>query len=157
MPAFVMPAKKKVRARPEKLRKGSLVKGVSSVLPADLLDEPHFKEKLTELIRGYAGIYILYSGTGLYYIGLARSLYTRLKQHTKDSHRGKWDGFAIYRINQVRYLKDIESLLIRIVNPPGNSVSGHFHRDADMTRMLREIARMQKRRIRAIGRALGTK
>ena len=134
--------------------KGALVKGVSPRLPIDLLEEPTFKQGLQEITRGFSGIYLLYKRDKLYYIGLAKNLYWRLLGHTKNKNRGKWDSFAIFRVGRVRYLKDIESLLLRAARPPGNSVSGHFHRDADLTKVLKEIRREQMRRLRRIGRAL---
>lgn len=142
------------RAGKKKSSKGALVKGVSARLPVELLDEPTFKRGLEEITRGYSGIYFLYKRKSLYYIGLARNLYGRLVGHTKDKHRGKWDSFAIFRVGRVRYLKDIESLLLRAAQPPGNSVSGHFHHDADLTKVLKRIRGEQMRRLKRIGKVL---
>jgi len=138
----------------KKSSKGALVKGVSARLPIDLLEDPTFKVGLQEITRGYSGIYLLYKHKTLYYIGLAKNLYWRLHGHTKNKHRGKWDSFAIFRVGRVRYLKDIESLLLRAARPPGNRVGGHFHRDADLTEVLKKIRRQQVRRLKRIGRAL---
>jgi len=142
------------KKRRQKSTKGALVKGVSRKLPVSLLDEPSFREGLQEITRDYSGIYLLYKRKRLYYVGLASNLYWRLKGHTRNRHRGKWDSFAIFRVGRVRYLKDIESILLRVANPPGNAVSGHFHRDADLTRVLKRIQREQTRRLDKIRRAL---
>ena len=82
------------------------------------------------------GIYVLYRGRNVYYVGLSkRSIRGRLRSHFKSRrHRGKWDRFSFYQIGRVRYIKDVESLLLRIVRPPGNSVSGKFRRRYDMSR-----------------------
>ena len=138
----------------KKSNKGALVKGVSGRLPVDLLDEHSFKLGLQEITRGYSGIYLLYKRKTLYYVGLATNLYWRLLGHTKDKHRGKWDSFAIFRVGRVRYLKDIESLLLRVARPPGNSVTGHFHRDGDLTKVLRKIQSEQMRRLNRIKKVL---
>lgn len=134
--------------------KGALVRGVSARLPVELLDEPTFRQGLQEITRGYSGLYFLYKRKTLYYIGLARNLYWRLVSHTKNKHKNKWDSFAIFRVGRVRYLKDVESLLLRAARPPGNSVSGHFRRDADLTKVLKKIRREQMRRLRRIGKVL---
>lgn len=105
-------------------------------------------------MRGYSGLYVLYRRNSLYYIGLAKDLFGRLHNHTKDKHNGYWDRFAIYRITRVRYLKDIESLLLRVANPPGNAVTGNFHRDADVTNVLRRIQRQQTRTLNRIKKVL---
>ena len=137
-----------------KSTKGALIKGVSQQLPRELLFEATFREELRGLMRGYSGLYVLYKRRSLYYIGLARDLFWRLHSHTKDKHRKKWDRFAIYRIARVRYLKDIESLLLRVANPPGNAVAGKFHRDADVTKVLRKIQRQQTRTLNRIKKVL---
>lgn len=134
--------------------KGALVKGVSAKLPIDLLDEPTFKHGLQEITRGYSGLYFLYKRNTLYYIGLAKNLYWRLVSHSKNKHKGHWDSFAIFRVGRVRYLKDIESLLLRAARPPGNSVSGNFHRDANLTKVLKGIRAEQMRRLKRIGKVL---
>lgn len=141
----------------KKSSKGALVKGVSARLPIELLDEPTFKQGLQDITRGYSGIYLLYRRKRLYYIGLAKNLYWRLLGHAKNRHKGKWDSFAIFRVGRVRYLKDIESILLRVARPPGNSVSGHFHRDADLTKVLKKIQAEQMRRLGRIKKGLATK
>lgn len=151
VPAEHRKAATKVRRKPTK---GALIKGVSQQLPRELLFEPTFREELRGLMRGYSGLYVLYKRNRLYYIGLARDLFWRLHSHTRDRHRNNWDRFAIYRIARVRYLKDIESLLLRVARPPGNSVSGNFHRDADVTKVLRKIQRQQTRTLNRIKKVL---
>ena len=110
-----------------KIIKGSLIKGMSNNLPSDILTDPIFKKKLRELLRGYAGIYALYGGERLYYVGLARNLHGRVKRHFKDRHRGKWDHFKIFRIQNVRYLRDIETLMHHIADTEGNMSEGLSH------------------------------
>ena len=151
------PQKKPTSVKPSRKRdssNGAFVKGVSARLPLDLLHEPTFKQGLQEITRGYSVIYFLYKRKKLYYIGLAKNLYWRLVGHTKNKHKGHWDSFAIFRVGRVRYLKDVETLLLRAANPPGNSVSGNFHRDANLTKVLKRIRSEQMRRLKKIGKAL---
>jgi hypothetical protein len=107
-------------------------------------------------MRGFAGVYALYSGEHLYYVGLANDLYNRLRWNTKNRHRGKWDRFAIFRVRRVRLLKDMETLLLQVAEPPGNSVSGHLHRDADLTRV-QKVLRENKRRLNRLSKAFQSK
>src|SRR6476620_10740378 len=46
--------------------------------------------------RFQRGIYVLYDDYGPYYVGLTRvgTLGSRLKQHRRDQHAGKWDRFS---------------------------------------------------------------
>ena len=143
---------KKPRRKPSK---GALIKGMSERLPISLLDINDFREGLKEIMAGYAGVYALYRGKRLHYVGLASNLFWRLHRHTRDRHKGKWNHFSIFRISRVSYLKDIETLLLRVAVPKGNRVTGHVHRDANLSRVLRNIAREQTRSLKRIRRVIG--
>ena len=134
--------------------KGALIKGMSRNLPSDILIDPVFKKKLRELLRGYAGIYALYKGERLYYVGLARNLHGRVRWHLKDRHAGKWDYFKIFRIQRVRFLKDIETLVQHIVKPKGNRAKGGVPKDSDLNYVLREVLQEYEKRIKPLKKAL---
>ena len=123
-------------------------------IPIQLLGDLSFQEGLEKIMRGYAGVYALYRGRRLYYVGLATNLYNRLRWHTKNKHKGKWDQFAIFRVRRVHYLKDMETLLLQVAVPPGNSFTGRLHRDADLTRVLRGVLRENRLRLNRLRKVL---
>jgi hypothetical protein len=127
---------------------------MSRRLPSEILDSDVFADHLRKMMRRYAGIYALYREKRLYYVGLTRNLLNRIKWHLKDRHGGKWDSFIIFRIQRVHYLKDIETLIHRLVDTPGNRQKGKVPRDADLNRALREVLAEHKRAIRGIEKAL---
>ncbi len=92
------------------------------------------------------GIYVLYKEDDIYYIGLSKSsLRTRIRSHfLKDRHNGKWDRFSFYQIGRTKYIKDIESLLIRICKPPGNGVAGRFNKKYDLSRITKDEIKDRK-------------
>ncbi len=94
-----------------------------------------YREALGRKDRG-RGIYVLYRKGRVYYIGLSTSsMRSRLRSHaTRDRHAGKWDTFSFYQVRRGKYIKDIESLLLRVFRPSGNKVSGRFHRKYNVTR-----------------------
>lgn len=149
-----MPARRP-RLRKSKSNKGALIKGMSRRLSAELLDDPLFRHSLRGIMRGYAGIYGLYHGKQLYYTGLTKNLLGRIRWHRKDRHRGKWDHFVIFRIQRVRYLKDIETLILNLTEPPGNRVKGKVPRDGDLNRVLRSSLAEYRKRIRGYTKSLG--
>jgi hypothetical protein len=155
MPKDADGAQKKARRRRKRRNsfKGALIKGMTRRLPIQLLGDLSFQEGLEKIMRGYAGVYALYRAKRLYYVGLATNLYNRLRWHTKDKHKGKWDQFAIFRVRRVHYLKDMETLLLQVAVPPGNSLSGHLHRDADLTRVLRGVLRENRLRLNRLSKA----
>jgi len=85
-----------------------------------------YPEEVKALIRRRSGIYALYRRDKLYYVGLANNLMLRLKQHLRDRHNGVWDRFGVYLTVHNEHIKELESLLLRILNPPGNKQSGKF-------------------------------
>jgi hypothetical protein len=146
------PTRRKARGRAT--GKGALIKGMTKRLPHEILDNRLFERRLREIMRGYAGIYALYRRSKLYYVGLTRNLFGRVRWHLKDRHAGKWDSFVIFRIKRVNYLKDIETLLTQVVQTPGNRVKGKVPRDADINRVLKDILREENKEIRKISKAL---
>ena len=105
----------------------------------NVLDE--YRGVVQEMIRGKAGVYALYRREKLYYIGLARNLMGRLRQHMQDRHNGRWDRFSVYLTGSSEHMKELESLMLRIVDPPGNKVKGKFSRSEDLRRTLNKNIR----------------
>lgn len=138
----------------KKTTKGALIKGMSKRLPSEILDNPVFKKRLKEIMKGYSGIYALYRMNRLYYVGLTTNLLGRINWHLRDRHAGKWDHFVIFRIKRVDYLKDIETLITHLVELPGNRVKGKVPRDADISRILREILTQHSKQMKEIAKAL---
>jgi hypothetical protein len=91
-----------------------------------------FKTKTTKIPHSKsdpngAGIYALYNNHGLYYVGLTDySLRGRIQKHTQDHHKGKWERFSWYHIPKLTLTKDIETILLSIIDPKGNRVKGKF-------------------------------
>ena len=97
-----------------------------------------YKYALGKKNRGI-GIYILYRGKKVYYIGLSKSsLRSRIRKHAlRDHHKGHWNNFSFYQIGRKKYIKDIESLLLRVFRPKGNRVGGKFRKNYNLAKRLR--------------------
>jgi hypothetical protein len=112
-------------------------------LSAKFLDQ--YRDIIRERIRGRHGIYALYKNDRLHYVGLAKNLSSRLNAHLRDRHKGKWDTFSVYITIESHHIRELESLLLRIAGPKGNSVTGKLTRSQDLKRELRNEA-MRRRR-----------
>ncbi len=108
-------------------------------------------------MKGYSGIYALYRKDRLHYVGLTANLLGRINRHLNDRHANKWDGFVIFRIKRVDYLKDIETLITHLIEIPGNRVKGKVPRDADINRLLQVILREHRSEMKDIEKALRRK
>src|ERR1700722_2365049 len=81
-------------------------------------------EQRQDIIRQYVrhrqGVYALYRRGEIYYVGLASNLRSRLAHHMKDRHQDSWDRFSVYVTIGDSHIREMESLIIRILKPPGN-------------------------------------
>jgi hypothetical protein len=92
------------------------------------------QEIVREYVRHRQGIYALYRRGKIYYVGLASNLRSRLAHHLKDRHRESWDRFSVYITIGVSHMRELESLILRIVKPPGNKQKGKFAKSEDLYR-----------------------
>lgn len=100
---------------------------------------------ITELVGNSPGIYALYDGNELYYVGKSAGLKKRVKQHLKDRHYASWTHFSLYLVRRSEHIHEIESLIVRIANPEGNRV---MPRGKSSGQMLKELKSMIKERQR---------
>ena len=72
----------------------------------------------------------------IYYVGLASSLRSRLADHLRDHHHGKWDQFDLYviRKGKAKYLRELEALLIRVAKPTANKTEPKFVKHNNVTK-----------------------
>jgi hypothetical protein len=98
-------------------------------------------EQRQDIIRQYVrhrhGVYALYRRDEIYYVGLASNLRSRLAHHMKDRHQDSWDRFSVYVTIGDRHIREMESLIIRILKPPGNKQKGKFANSEDLRRRFR--------------------
>ena len=96
-------------------------------------------------IKGRNGVYALYKGEKLYYVGLATNLRGRLKSHLRDRHGESWDRFSVYLTIGDSHLKEMESLLLRIARPSGNRQIGKFVKCENLkTRFTADVKTLQR-------------
>lgn len=106
-------------------------------------------ERHQDIIRDYVrrrhGVYALYRKDRLYYVGLARNLQSRLQAHLRDRHGKSWDRFSVYLTIGDSHIREIESLILKIVKPRGNVQVGRFAKAENLlSRLKRDIRRKQK-------------
>lgn len=106
-------------------------------------------EKYQDAVRDYVrrrhGVYALYRRDKLYYVGLASNLRSRLKTHLKDRHGKSWDRFSVYLTIGDSHMKELESLILRMVKPAGNRMRGSFARSEDLRKALARDIRLEHR------------
>ena len=120
----------------KRTRRGALVSQYLEGISRTALAE--YQRFFREQARRRNGVYALYRKKKLYYVGLARDLRGRLRTHLRDKHGESWDRFSIYLTVGDDHIKELESLVLRIVRPSGNRQGGKF---AKAQNLRREFAR----------------
>ena len=92
---------------------------------------------LRDLVGRSHGVYSLYKRDRLYYVGLASNLRGRLDQHLRDRHNGLWDNFSVYLTIESGFMKELESLVLRIAEPKGNKQRGKFAKAQSLLKTLK--------------------
>jgi hypothetical protein len=137
--------------------KGQLVFQHLEKISRKLLED--YPELVKEVAKGQNGIYALYRGDKLYYVGLAKNLRSRLTTHLKDRHGKTWDRFSIYLTLSDKHLKELESLVLRIASPKGNVIAGKFIKSENLLKTVRRRIRevQRKERFDIIGKDIEEK
>lgn len=115
--------------------RGQLVQSFAENISANLLEQ--HRDTVNLVIGRKSGVYVLSKEGKPYYVGLASELPQRLNHHLKDRHAGNWDRFNFYAIRKQKYLRDLESILIRVAKPEGNRQRGGFGKNKNLRRKLR--------------------
>jgi len=134
--------------------RGSLIKGVLENIPSESFEI--IAESINDTMKGESGIYALYDNQKLYYVGLAKNLKSRVKKHRKDRHAKKWNKFSIYIIKKTKFLKDVETILLRVIDPKGNKVKGKIPKLKSLQKVLineTKKAELEAKRMRQEARA----
>lgn len=92
---------------------------------------------IREYVKGKRGVYALYRGKRLYYVGLASNLRSRLRAHLSDRHSEAWDHFSLYLTEGDEHLRELEALVLRITMPVGNRAKSKFTKSQDLRRYFR--------------------
>jgi hypothetical protein len=120
----------------KKSSRGLLVRAYAEDISAGLLEK--HGDTVKTVIGKKSGLYVLTKDGAPYYIGLASKLPSRLNHHLKDRHAGNWERFNFCAIRSKKYLRDLESILIRVAKPDGNRQRGGFGKNKNLRRTLRK-------------------
>lgn len=110
---------------------------------------------ITELVGDSPGVYALYDGADLYYVGKSTELRKRVRHHLKDRHLASWTHFSLYLARREDHIHEIESLLVRIANPKGNRVIPRGRSTGAMVKQLKALIKARQKE--ELAQLFGTK
>ena len=137
--------KNRKRLITRKIKRGSLI-----LYALDGIKREYFnviKRELKDVLENYSGVYALYKGDKLVYSGLATNLYWRMKGHSK-AKRFDWNTASLFVIPNLKYLRDVETAVVRIAKPKHNDVRGRVKDEHYLERLLNKRVRAKKKKLR---------
>jgi len=99
---------------------------------------------ITQVVSDSPGIYALYDGDELYYVGKSTDLRKRVRQHLRDRHLASWTHFSLYLVRREEHIHEIESLLVRIANPKGNRIIPRGNSTGALVNTLKRLIRQRQ-------------
>jgi len=119
-------------ARKKKHKTRAIITDYLESISAKVFKDDYYKKAVTKMIKGGQGVYALYKNDSLYYVGLAIEFKGRIKHHLRDKHAGKWNKFSLFIIRKEEHIRELESLIVHVAKPKGNSQSGKFRNAKDL-------------------------
>ncbi len=107
-----------------------------------------YPKLITEFVGVRNGIYALYKGNKLYYVGLAGDLHKRLRQHLKNQHAKEWDSFSVYLTIGNEHMPELEAMIVRIIQPPGNTQLPRLSVSQDVFKRIEQGMKEEDRKTR---------
>lgn len=104
----------------------------------------NYYKQITDLIGNSHGIYALYDENELYYVGKSTDLKNRVKQHLKDRHYASWTHFSLYLVRKADHIGEIESLIIRVANPKGNTKKYKADKGTSLLKLLQASVKQRQ-------------
>ena len=112
--------------------------------------DAEYAEFWKRCVGGRHGIYVLFRRRRIYYVGIAADLWSRLRQHLKDRHGGRWDRISVYLTTNPARLRELESLLHHVLRPifAGNKQVGRLSGTIDLLRPFMQAVKQEQDRKR---------
>jgi hypothetical protein len=131
-----------------KIKRGSLIHYALDGIKRESFEV--IKRELASLLKHRAGVYALYQNDKLVRVGLGTNIYWRLKGHAK-SKRLVWNTASLFIIgaNNLKYLRDLETAIVRIAKPKYNDQQGRVRDEHYLERLLRKSVKTKKRLLHA--------
>lgn len=105
------------------------------------------KKDFKQWFKNERGVYALYNGAYLYYVGMGQ-IPGRILQHLRDRHRGQWDKCSAYVVKREKYTRELETLLSRFAKPMGAEAVGKLPQACNIKYELKRLLRAKERELK---------
>ena len=129
-----------------KIKRGSLIQYALDGITRESFEV--IKIELASVLKRRAGVYALYQNDKLVRVGLGTNIYWRLKGHAKNK-KLTWNSASLFIIGKknLKYLRDLETAIVRIAKPKYNDQKGRVHDEHYLERLLRKSVREKRKKL----------
>jgi len=129
-----------------KIKRGSLIQYALDGITRESFDV--IKMELANVLKHRAGVYALYQNNKLVRVGLGTNIYWRLKGHAKSKNL-RWNNASLFIIGDrnLKYLRDLETAIVRIAKPKYNDQKGRVRDEHYLERLLRKRVRGKRKKL----------
>ncbi|MGC1685380.1 MAG: hypothetical protein WA734_07165, partial [Candidatus Acidiferrales bacterium] len=130
------------------IKRGSLIQYALDGIKRESFEV--IKRELASLLKHRAGVYALYQNDKLVRVGLGTNIYWRLKGHAK-SKKLIWNNASLFIIgaNNLKYLRDLETAIVRIAKPKYNDQQGRVRDEHFLERVLKKKVKFKRKQLHA--------
>jgi hypothetical protein len=125
-----------------RIKKGSLIKYALDDIKRESFDV--IKRELQGTLKKRFGVYALYKRDKLVRVGLGTNIFNRLKGHSKNV-RLDWDTASLFILKNIKYLRDLETAIVRIAKPKYNDQKGRVEDEHYLERLLRKTVKKKQK------------
>ncbi len=131
-----------------KIKRGSLIHYALDGIKRESFEV--IRAELASLLKHRAGVYALYQKDRLVRVGLGTSIFWRLAGHAKNK-KLVWNTASLFIIGEknLRYLRDLETAIVRIAKPRYNDQKGRVRDEHFLERLLRKSVRLKRKKLHA--------
>src|ERR1700747_2957465 len=131
-----------------RIKRGSLIQYALDDIKRESFEV--IRADLASLLKKRAGVYALYEKDKLVRVGLGTNIYWRLKGHARTK-KLVWDTASLFIIGEknLRYLRDLETAIVRIAKPKYNNQKGRVLDEHYLERLLRQKVKLKRKKLHA--------
>ncbi len=105
------------------------------------------RRELKDTLKGHSGVYALYKEDKVVRVGLGEQIFWRLLSHSRN-RKLDWDTASLFIVKKTKYLKDLETAIIRIAKPKYNEQRGRIRDERYLRKILRHSIKEKQRKLR---------
>lgn len=127
------------------MKKGSLIQFALDNIKKESFEV--IRRELYGVLKHRAAVYALYKKDKLVRVGLGTNVFWRLWSHSRNE-KLDWDTASLFVVKNIKYLRDLETAIIRIAKPKYNDQKGRVRDEKFLPDLLKHSINEKRKKLR---------